>query len=155
MKKQTLPSYDMNGNNPARSWYTMLLFLSANAPKQKIFAINLSSSLPIRFGPNVPLYAWLGLTGNLFIIGNAGGICWAAGCVGAVGMVGTGCNLVWGCLGCVLFMPCLGRFICPLAVPGLALRYFGMSFLVILGHRLRKPFLVAFNNVEIFGLHKD
>ncbi len=150
-----LPLYDMNGNDPVRSWYTMPLFLSANAPKQKIFAIDSSSSLPIRFGPDVPPYAWPGLTGNLFIIGNAGGICWAAGCVGAVGMVGTGCNMVLGCLGCVLFMPCLGCFICPLAVPGLALSYFVMSFLVILGHPLRKPFLVAFNNVKIFGLHKD
>jgi hypothetical protein len=133
----------------------MPLFLSANAPKQKIFAINLSSSLLIRFGPNIPPYAWPGLTGNLIIIGNAGGIHWAAGCVGAVCMVGTGCNMALGCLGCVLFIPCLGRIICPLAVPGLAFRYFVMSFLVILGHPLRKPFLVAFNNVEIFGLHKD
>ncbi len=121
---------------------------------RRYFDINLSSSLPIRFGPHVPLYAWPGLTGNLFNIGNMGGIHWAAGCVGAVGMVGTGCNMVLGCLGHVLYMPCLGRFICPLAVPGLALRYFVMSFLVILGHPLRKPFLVAFNNVEIFGLHK-
>jgi hypothetical protein len=70
-------------------------------------------------------------------------------------MVGTGCNMALGCSGRVLFIPCLGRFICPLAVPGLAFRYFVMSFLVILGHPLRKPFLVAFNNVEIFGLHKD
>ncbi len=75
--------------------------------------------------------------------------------MGAVGMVSTGCNMALGCLGHVLFIPCLGCFICPLAVPGLAFRYFVLSFLVILGHPLRKPFLVAFNNVEIFGLHKD
>jgi hypothetical protein len=114
----------------------MPLFLSANAPKQKIFAIDSSSSLPIRFGPNVPPYAWPGLTGNLIIIGNARGICWAAGCVGAVGMVGTGCKMALGCLGRVLFIPCLGRFICSLAVPGPAFRYFVMSFF---GH-IRAPF---------------
>ncbi len=44
---------------------------------------------------------------------------------------------------------------CPLAVPGLAFSYLVMSFLVILGHPLRKPFCVAFNNVDILGLHKD
>ncbi len=47
----------MKGNNPVRLWYTMPLFLSANAPKQKKFAIYLSSSLPIRFGPDVVPYA--------------------------------------------------------------------------------------------------
>jgi hypothetical protein len=44
-----------------------------------------------------------------------------------------------------------GRFICPLAVAGLGSSYFTMSFLVKLGH----PLLVAFNRVDILGLHKD
>ncbi len=70
-------------------------------------------------------------------------------------MFGTGCNLTLGGLGRVLFIPCCGRFMCPLVVPGLAFRYLVMSFLVILGHPLRKSFCVAFNNVDILGLHKD
>ncbi len=30
-----------------------------------------------------------------------------------------------------------------------------MSFMVILGHPLRKPFCVAFNNLDVLGLHND
>ncbi len=43
----------------------------------------------------------------------------------------------------------------PFAVVGLGLRYLRMSFLDIFGHPLRKPFRVAFDRVEILGLHKD
>jgi hypothetical protein len=34
----------MNGNDPVRSWYTIPLFLSANAPKANMFTIDSSSS---------------------------------------------------------------------------------------------------------------
>ncbi len=40
-------------------------------------------------------------------------------------------------------------------VAGLGLRYRRMSLSGIVGHPLRKPLCVAFNRVEILGLHKD
>jgi hypothetical protein len=68
-------------------------------------------------------------------------------------MVGISSTADLDCLGHVLLMPWRGRFMCPLAVAGLGLRYFMMSFSVKLGHPLRKPLLVAFNRVDILGLH--
>jgi hypothetical protein len=41
------------------------------------------------------------------------------------------------------------------AMAGLGLRYLRMSLSDIFGHSLRKPFHVAFNIVEILGLHKN
>jgi hypothetical protein len=64
-------------------------------------------------------------------------------------------SIALGCLGSVLLMPWRGRFMWPLAVAGLGLRYFALSILVYLGHPLRKPRCVAFNRVDILGLHKD
>ncbi len=58
-------------------------------------------------------------------------------------------------LGVVLRMPYLGRFICPLAVAGLALRYLDTRLTLKFGHPLRKPLLMALRRVDIFGLHSD
>ncbi len=68
-KKQTLPSNEMNENEPVKSLYTTPLFLSANAPKQKTFAMDSLSSIPIRLGPCNAPYAgpWYG------------GGCWKSG----------------------------------------------------------------------------
>jgi hypothetical protein len=43
----------------------------------------------------------------------------------------------------------------PFAVARLGLENLIISFSVIFRHPLRKPFCVAFNRVEILGLHKD
>ena len=43
----------------------------------------------------------------------------------------------------------------PLAKAGLGFRYLRMSFSVILGHPLRKPFCVALRSLDILGLHSD
>jgi hypothetical protein len=51
-------------------------------------------------------------------------------------------------LGHVLSMLWDRHFICPLDVAGLGLRYLTMSFLVKLGHPLRKPLLVAFYSLS-------
>ena len=59
------------------------------------------------------------------------------------------------CFGRVHLIPYRGRFMWPLAVPGLRLRYLVMSFTVILGQPLRKPFHVAFSNNDILGLPSD
>jgi hypothetical protein len=55
--------------------------------------------------------------------------------------------------GFVLLMPYRGRFIHPFAVAGLGLRYFRIIVSKIYGHPLRKPRRVAFNSLDIFGLH--
>jgi hypothetical protein len=44
---------------------------------------------------------------------------------------------------------------CPLAVAGLQLRYLLMSSSVKFGHPFKKPRQVAFNRVDIVGLHRD
>jgi hypothetical protein len=56
-------------------------------------------------------------------------------------------------LGVVLFIPYCGCFIHPFAVAGLGLRYFSIISSEIYGQPLRKLFLVAFNNLDILGLH--
>jgi hypothetical protein len=55
----------------------------------------------------------------------------------------------------VLLILCQGRFMCPFAVAGLGFKYLRINFLLMPGHPFKKPRLVAFNRVEIFGLHKD
>ncbi len=60
--------------------------------------------------------------------------------------------VVWGR---VLLIPCRSLFMLPFAITGIGLRYLRISFLLRLGHPLRKPFCTAFNNVEILGLHND
>ena len=70
--------------------------------------------------------------------------------------IGEGAS-IFGCIffGVVLLMPCRGRFICPLAVAGLGLRYLRISSSDMLGHPFKKPRRVALRSVEILGLHND
>ncbi len=44
---------------------------------------------------------------------------------------------------------------CPFAIARLGFKYLRINFLLMPGHPFKKPRLVAFNRVEIFGLHKD
>ena len=64
---------------------------------------------------------------------------------------------ICGCItfSVVLRMPCRGRFICPLAVAGLGLRYLSISSSDMLGHPFKKPRRVALRSVDILGLHND
>jgi len=55
----------------------------------------------------------------------------------------------------VLLIPCWGHFMCPFAITGLEFKYLRINFLLMPGHPFKNPRLVAFNRVEIFGLHKD
>ncbi len=57
--------------------------------------------------------------------------------------------------GVVLCIPCLGHFIWPFAVAGLGLRYLLISFMLMCGHPFRNPHQVAFDRVDIFGLHNN
>jgi hypothetical protein len=57
--------------------------------------------------------------------------------------------------GVVLCIPCLGGFIWHFAVAGLGLRYLLISFMLMCGHLFRNPCQVAFNRVDIFGLHNN
>ena len=52
-------------------------------------------------------------------------------------------------------MPCLGRFICSLAVAELGFKYLGINLAVMLGHPRRKPRLTALSNVKILVLPRD
>ena len=144
-----LPSNDMNEKLPVRLLYMTPLCLSANNPKQNTFAIEASSSSsPIRFG--IVMSCITGGRGRW--IGPAGlgglGTWWLA--------LPTGCTVVnFIGFGVVLLIPCRGRFMCPLTVAGMALRYLLMSFSLRLGHPSRKPCQTAFRSVDIFGLHND
>ncbi len=55
----------------------------------------------------------------------------------------------------MLLIPCRGRFMCPFAIAELGFKYLRIIFLLMPGHPFKKSRLVAFNRVEIFGLHKD
>ena len=150
MIKQTLPSYDKYGNDPVRSWYMIPLFLLANAPKQNTFAIDSSSSSPIRFGRFVVFCTGCGCSAIY-----ASGTAIIFSCGGKL-MIGTlSIPLSPLGLGHVLLMPWRGLFMCPFAVAGLGLRYFRINFLVKFGHPFRKPFRTAFNSVDNFGLHSN
>ncbi len=70
-------------------------------------------------------------------------------------MDGISCSSVDLVLGVVLWIPCRGCFMWPLAVAGLGFRYLRMSFSVILGHPFRNPFCVALRSLDILGLHSD
>ncbi len=59
------------------------------------------------------------------------------------------------CFGFVLRIPWQGRFMCPLAMAGLGLRYFKINFLLMFGHPSRNPRRTALSNVEILGLPRD
>jgi hypothetical protein len=125
----------------------MPLFFSANAPKPNTFATDSTlSSFPIRLGP-FSLCICNGSLGTLVSL-----LCTLSGTAENVitGTIGVG---VFRALGVVLRIPRRGRFICPFAVAGLGLRYLRISFSLIWGHPLRNPCRVAFNSVDIFGLH--
>jgi hypothetical protein len=55
----------------------------------------------------------------------------------------------------VLRMPYRGRFMCPLAVAVLRLRYLRINFTDMLGHPLRNPQRTAFRRDYTLGLHRD
>jgi hypothetical protein len=55
----------------------------------------------------------------------------------------------------LLRIPILGRFMWPLAVAGLGLRYLVTLTAVRFGHPLRKPQRIAFKSVEMRGLYND
>ncbi len=137
-KKHMLPSNDMKGKDPVRSWYTTPLVLSANAPKQKMFAIDSSPSSAMMLGPVcmswIPLGTKRGKTG--------GAIC------------GMGVSSIF-CFGRVLRIPCRGRFMWPFAKAVLGLRYLRINRSDKLGHPLRNPRRTALRRVEILGLHRD
>ncbi len=59
----------------------MPLFLSAKAPKQNIFAIDLSALSAMTLGPGRVLYAGLGYTGMMSKSGKTGANGWATGAV--------------------------------------------------------------------------
>ncbi len=60
-----------------------------------------------------------------------------------------------GGLGHVLLIPWRERFMCLFAVAGLQFKYLLINSLLMFGHPFKKPCRVAFNRVEIVGLHKD
>ncbi len=116
-------------------------------PKQKTFAIDSLSSIPIRLGNcNVPY------VGPCYGEG-----CWKIGktCGKRTGTAGMGAMPIVGVLGVVLRIPCRGLFMCPLAVAELELRYLSINFSLIFWQPRRKPCRVAFSSVEIFGLHNN
>ena len=149
MKKHTLPSSDMNGNDPVRSWYTMPLFLSANAPNTNTFAIDPSLSSTISVGCCVLFLDEL-VSKNITDVCSELSLLLSTGCGETVL-----CGRVVCILGVVLFIPWRGRFIRPFTVAGLGFKYFRINFTLTFGHPSRNPFLTAFNIVEIFGLHND
>ena len=125
------------------------LCLSAKAPKQNTFAIDVSSSSsPIRFGIAVPCIT--GGWGRWIVTACSGGLVkwWLAS--------PTGCTVAdFIGFGVVLLIPCWGHLICPLAVAGLALRYLFMSFSLRFGHSSRKTLQTALRRVDIFELHNN
>jgi hypothetical protein len=68
----------------------------------------------------------------------------------------TNVGFAWmSCFGVVLQILWRGRFMCPLAVAGLRLRYFKINFLLMFGHPSRNPRRTALSNVKILGLPRD
>ena len=139
----------MNENNPVKSLYTTPFLLSANAPKQKTFAMD-SSSLAMTCGV---LGIWIGWAGWMTF-------CWAPRLASwiTLGIIGTG--VICGDTGVVgifvvLQMLCLGLFTWPLVVAGLGLRYLRIIFSDMLGQQWTNPWCVAFRSLDILGLHND
>ena len=139
----------MNRKFPVRSLYIIQLCLSANAPKQNMFAIDLPySSSPIRFGP--VLLCITGGGGQRICITCAGmpGSWWVTFTIGCI-------SVLFFVFGVVLLIPCCGLFICSCAVAGLALKYLWINFSLWFGYPSRKPRQTALMSVNIFGLHTD
>ena len=137
----------MNGNNPVRLWYTMPLFLSANAPKQNTLAMDSLLLSTMMLGLNWARYAGPGYTGTSWISGKTRGTIWATGSNGTLSVVGP--------FGCVLQMLCLGCFMWPLPVAGLGLRYLSINVSIKFGHPLTKPLRTALRRVKILRLHSN
>ncbi len=146
-KKQTLPSSKMNGNKPVKSLYITPFFLLLNAPKQKTFAIDSSSSNPIR----------LRLCNAPYAGPRYGGGCWKSGTTGGMRTRTTGMGAMpfFVVLGVVLRIPWRGLFMCPLAVARLGLRYLSIKFLLLFGQPVRTQCCVTLSSIENFGLHND
>ncbi len=53
-----LPLYDMNGNEPLKSWYTIPLFLPANYPKQKNICNQFIVIVPNQVGASDSTITW-------------------------------------------------------------------------------------------------
>ena len=145
----------MNGKLPVRSEYTTPENLSANAAEQNIFAVEESSSSTITFGSltscgTKSAGAGITTTGALSSMGST--------CItssrGITGIAGAGVAL-GGAGRRVLLIPWRGLFMWPFAVAGLGLRYFKISFSVMLGQPRRNPRRTALSSVEIVGLHND
>ncbi len=131
----------MNGKFPKRSLYKTPECLSANAPKQKMFATISSQPSAMIAGTACP-----GIQpgpGSPIILG--GGTCAILGWLAKGGP----------CFCRVLLIPWRVCFMWPFAVAGLGLRYLRISFSDRFGQPFRKRLHTAFNNVEIFGLHND
>ncbi len=137
MKKQTLPSIDMNGKLPVRSLYTTPLILSAKSPKQKMLAIDLLSGIMCALWHAPYTGPWKGQGESK--TGKTGGAICGTG-ASASHVLGT-CG---GVFGCVLLIPFFSLFMCPFAVVGLGFKYFVMGSSLISGHPLRKPLRNAF-----------
>ncbi len=115
---------------------------SANAPKQNTLAIDSSPSWSIRWGS--------GCCSNTLCTGLASISCGGWTTTGWSEGVARGIDL-----GCVLLIPWRGHFMWPFVFAGLGFRYLRISFLVKLGHPVRKLLRTALNNVKIFGLHNN
>ncbi len=137
----------MNGNEPVKSLYTTPLFLFANTLKQNTFAMDSSSSNPIKLGLCNASHAGPWYSGG----------CWNSGktCGKRTGTTGMGAMPILSILWVVLRIPWCGLFICLLAVAGLGLRYLSIKISLIFRQPIRNPCHVALSSVEIFGLHND
>jgi hypothetical protein len=149
MRKYTLPSRDMKGNGPVRSLYNVPVILSMNAAKQNMFASKdvLSSLIRLALGGHTTLLMELSRERTSMSVG------------GRLALMGSGpaLALIGACamMHRVLCIPILGRFMWPLAIAGLGLRYLVTPTTVRFGHPLRKPRRIAFRSVEMRGLHNN
>jgi hypothetical protein len=127
-----------------RSLYSIPVRLSANAAKQNIFASDEISYVLIMFvllgcGRMGETLEWLiEILSKLQESSSTSGI--ALACISF-------------CL--VLRMSIRGRFMWPLAVAGLGLRYLVTPAALRFEHPFKKPHLIALSKVEMQGLHKD
>jgi hypothetical protein len=136
----------MNGNSLVQSLYMMPTFLSANAPKQKVLAIDSSSTSVIRVG----LLLLATLLSSLSILKpGMGGWLLGKGALGGVERCAVGFALI-----VVLCRPFHGHFMWPLDVVGHGMRYFLTVFAVKCGAPLRKSYFIAQIKDEMGGLHK-
>jgi hypothetical protein len=130
----------------------MPLLLSANALKQKLFAIDLSSSFSIWLRPALAPCARPRYIGTSWKRGKTGGCIGAAGCGGAANMIGTCNEVILRGLGLVILMPCQRRFMWPFTVAGSGLSYLRMSFFRHIWAPFEETLLCCFQKSEDFGI---